>query len=127
MFIKKMENRNFNVCAKATASQKLIYRKIAEQEGLSLSEWIVTVLDLYVENNLTKKQPFKHKVESLSKEEVLKNRSSAYQFIDFDKIENVNKKNEFMEKLSDNFFYRALLLILFYFVIRIFVSFAFNL
>jgi len=32
-------------------------------------------------------EPFKHKVEVLSKEEILANRSNAYEFIDFDKKE----------------------------------------
>ena len=32
-------------------------------------------------------EPFKHKVEVLSKEEILTNRSNAYEFIDFDKQE----------------------------------------
>ena len=32
-------------------------------------------------------EPFKHKVEVLSKEEILANRSNAYEFIDFDKQE----------------------------------------
>jgi hypothetical protein len=46
----KNENfRNFNVCGKATASQKEIYRKKAAEAGLSLSEWIVTTLDIYLE------------------------------------------------------------------------------
>jgi hypothetical protein len=46
--------RNFNVSAKATAIQKQNYRKNAKKEGLSLSEWIVTVLDLYLEQDNTK-------------------------------------------------------------------------
>jgi len=50
-------SRNFNVTAKATASQKENYRKKAEQEGLSLSEWIVTVLDLYIEGHEAKGEP----------------------------------------------------------------------
>jgi hypothetical protein len=36
-------------------------------------------------NKDPKQAPFKHKVESLSTEEVLANRSNAYEFIDFDK------------------------------------------
>jgi hypothetical protein len=51
-----MENRNFTVSCKATASQKESYRKKSEQEGLSLSEWIVTILDLYIEKNQIKEQ-----------------------------------------------------------------------
>jgi hypothetical protein len=43
--------RNFNVSAKATAIQKQNYRKNAKKEGLSLSEWIVTVLDLHLEQD----------------------------------------------------------------------------
>jgi hypothetical protein len=49
MFNKKF--RNFNVTAKATALQKENYRKNAKKEGLSLSEWIVTVLDLHLDQN----------------------------------------------------------------------------
>ena len=59
MFNKKF--RNFNVTAKATAFQKENYRKNAKKEGLSLSEWIVTVLDLYLDQNnikITRKKSF---------------------------------------------------------------------
>lgn len=42
-------------------------------------------------NNNPKKAPFKHKVESLSKEEILANRSNAYEFINFDKIETLEE------------------------------------
>lgn len=38
-----------------------------------------------------KQEPFKHKVESLSKEEVLSNRSNAYEFINFDKQETLEE------------------------------------
>ena len=40
---------------------------------------------------LPKEEPFKHKVEVLSKEEILANRSNAYEFIDFDKQETLNE------------------------------------
>ena len=36
-------------------------------------------------------EPFKHKVEALSKEEIISNRSNAYQFIDFDKQKTVEE------------------------------------
>jgi hypothetical protein len=36
-------------------------------------------------------EPFKHKVEVLSKEEILANRSNAYEFIDFDKQETTSE------------------------------------
>jgi hypothetical protein len=53
----KNENfRNFNVCGKATAIQKEIYRKKAEEAGLSLSEWIVTTLDIYLEQEKIKEK-----------------------------------------------------------------------
>lgn len=53
----KNENfRNFNVCGKATASQKEIYRKKADEAGLSLSEWIVTALDIYLEQEELKER-----------------------------------------------------------------------
>ena len=50
-------------------------------------------------NKDPKQAPFKHKVESLSTEEVLANRSDAYEFIDFDKQETleevaIQKRNE---------------------------------
>jgi hypothetical protein len=44
--------KNFNVCGKATASQKEIYRKKAEEAGLSLSEWTISRLDLYLEQEM---------------------------------------------------------------------------
>ena len=46
--------RNFNVSAKATARQKENYRKNAKKQGLTLSEWIVTVLDLHLDQNTIK-------------------------------------------------------------------------
>jgi hypothetical protein len=53
----KNENfRNFNVCGKATASQKQLYRKKADEAGLSLSEWIVTTLDIYLEQEKIKEK-----------------------------------------------------------------------
>jgi hypothetical protein len=53
----KNENfRNFNVCGKATASQKEIYRKKADEAGLTLSEWIVTTLDIYLEQEKIKER-----------------------------------------------------------------------
>ena len=48
--------RNFNVCGKATASQKEIYRKKAEEAGLSLSEWTISRLDLYLEQEMLKEK-----------------------------------------------------------------------
>jgi hypothetical protein len=36
-------------------------------------------------------EPFKHKVEVLSKEEILANRSNAYEFIDFDNQETLEE------------------------------------
>lgn len=57
----KNENfRNFNVCGKATASQKEIYRKKAQEAGLSLSEWIVTTLDIYLEQEKLKEKKKNH-------------------------------------------------------------------
>ncbi len=52
--------RNFNVSAKATARQKENYRKNAKIQGLTLSEWIVTVLDLHLEQNKIKTLREKH-------------------------------------------------------------------
>lgn len=64
----KNENfRNFNVCGKATASQKEIYRKKAQDSGLSLSEWIVTTLDIYLEQEELKER---------NKNQVYRNRNS---------------------------------------------------
>ena len=45
-------------------------------------------------------EPFKHKVEVLSKEEILANRSNAYEFIDFDKQETLE---EVAKKYFNNF------------------------
>jgi len=39
----------------------------------------------------SKKQPFKHKVETIPAEEILANRSNAYEFIDFDKQETLHE------------------------------------
>ena len=51
----KNENfRNFNVCGKATASQKKIYSEKAKKAGISLSEWTVSVLDMYIEQETQK-------------------------------------------------------------------------
>jgi hypothetical protein len=61
----KNENfRNFNVCGKATASQKELYRKKADEAGLSLSEWTVTILDLYLQQERAKE---KERIERKSK------------------------------------------------------------
>jgi hypothetical protein len=97
-----MKNRNITLSCKANASQKESYQRKAEQEGLSLSEWIVTVLDLYLEKNPTKKEPFKHKFQSIPIEEILANRSKAYKFIDFDEDVNpLNIKKAEMQKLHN--------------------------
>ncbi|WP_353083313.1 hypothetical protein [Flavobacterium sp.] len=53
--------RNFNVCGKATASQKEIYRKKAEEAGLSLSEWTISRLDLYLEQEMLKEKKNKQR------------------------------------------------------------------
>lgn len=53
--------RNFNVCGKATASQKEIYRKKAEEAGLSLSEWIISRLDLYLEKEMLEEKKEKQR------------------------------------------------------------------
>ncbi len=52
-----MENnfRNYTVCAKVSASQKKIYAQVAAKEGLSLSEWIGTTLDISVQEKYFKK------------------------------------------------------------------------
>lgn len=47
-----------------------------------------------------KQEPFKHKVEVLSKEEIIANRSNAYEFIDFDKQETLE---EVAERLTNDF------------------------
>ena len=51
-------------------------------------------------NKDPKQAPFKHKVESLSTEEVLANRSNAYEFIDFDKQKTLE---EAAEKIYNEF------------------------
>lgn len=43
-------------------------------------------------------EPFKHKVEVLSKEEILANRSNAYEFIDFDKQETLEELKKWREE-----------------------------
>jgi hypothetical protein len=53
-------------------------------------------------NTNPKKAPLKHKVQSIPKEEILANRSNAYEFIDFDKQETLE---EVAENYVDNFEY----------------------
>ena len=52
-----------------------------------------------------KQESFKHKVEVLSKEEILENRSNAYEFIDFDKqetLEEAAEKYSILESTPEN-------------------------
>lgn len=64
----KNENfRNYNVCSKVTASQKKLYTELARKEGLSLSEWIGSKLDISIEKlNLfeTKKIEMKNEIQN---------------------------------------------------------------
>jgi hypothetical protein len=46
-------------------------------------------------------EPFKHKVEVLSKEEILANRSNAYEFIDFDKQERMYSEEDLKSAFLD--------------------------
>jgi hypothetical protein len=53
-----MENqdfRNYNVCAKVTANQKKLYKELASKEGLSLSEWLGSRIDMSIENEIISK------------------------------------------------------------------------
>lgn len=53
---------------------------------------------------IPKEEPFKHKVKSLSKEEVLANRSNAYEFFDFDKQKTLEEKlDEIVSKEPSKF------------------------
>lgn len=45
-------------------------------------------------NTNPKKAPFKHKIQSIPKEEILENRSNAYEFIDFDKQETLEEASD---------------------------------
>jgi len=66
--------RNFNVCGKATASQKKLYTEKAVKEGISLSEWIVSTLDISIEKeNLlkTRKNEIKRQSDYVKQEELL--------------------------------------------------------
>ena len=50
-----MENqdfRNYTVCAKVTANQKKMYIELATKEGLSLSEWLGSRIDMSIENEI---------------------------------------------------------------------------
>lgn len=64
----KNENfRNYNVCSKVTASQKKLYTELARKEGLSLSEWIGSKLDISIEKlNLfeTRKIEMKNEIQN---------------------------------------------------------------
>jgi hypothetical protein len=44
-----------------------------------------------------KKSPFKHKVEAIPAEEILANRSNAYEFIDFDKQERMYSEEDMLK------------------------------
>ena len=48
-----------------------------------------------------KQEPFKHKVEVLSKEEIIANRSNAYEFIDFDKQETLELEKTPLQQLDE--------------------------
>jgi hypothetical protein len=48
-----------------------------------------------------KKSPFKHKVEAIPAEEILANRSNAYEFIDFDKQETLEEVAERLLNLNE--------------------------
>lgn len=53
-----MENpdfRNYNVCAKVTANQKKLYIELASKAGLSLSEWLGSRIDMYIEDEIISK------------------------------------------------------------------------
>lgn len=67
--------RNYNISAKVTAFQKKVYSEQANKEGISLSEWIGSVLDLYIQKHQFKTQEQKkisrtnylHQIEKLEK------------------------------------------------------------
>ena len=40
-------NRTITICAKVTPNEKLRYTKIAESHGISFSEWIASILNMY--------------------------------------------------------------------------------
>ena len=70
-----------------------MYKIIIPKEELCehFTPTIGCIKDVCSCNKDPKHAPFKHKVESLSTEEVLANRSNAYEFIDFDKQETLEE------------------------------------
>ena len=50
--MKTQDFRNYGISAKVTARQRKLYLELAEQAGLSLSEWIGSTIDMSIENDL---------------------------------------------------------------------------
>jgi hypothetical protein len=40
-------NRTITICAKVTPNEKIRYTKIAKSHGISISEWIASILNMY--------------------------------------------------------------------------------
>jgi Ni,Fe-hydrogenase I large subunit len=102
----KNENfRNFNVCGKATASQKKLYSEKAKKAGISLSEWIVSVLDMYIEKETEKemkKNQRKYEPNSISFEKLVdyprrKIQSESKEVILNSSVTNIALKREIQE------------------------------
>ena len=89
--IEKIINPSISV-KESYYSYKIIIPK--EEPCEHFTPTIGCIKDVCSCNKEPKKAPFKHKVESLSTEEVLANRSDAYEFIDFDKQETVEEAAE---------------------------------
>lgn len=67
------------------------FHKTKEELCEHFTPTIGCIKDVCSCNKDPKKPPFKHEVESLSTEEVLANRSNAYEFIDFEKKETLEE------------------------------------
>lgn len=94
--MKNEDCRNFNVCGKATASQKEIYRKKAQEAGLTLSEWIVTTLDIYLEQEKLRERKKKQVVRNQNNErkEIVYYSYKESMFQNLNARNNVNQNSE---------------------------------
>ena len=81
--------RIYNVCSKVTASQKKRYTELAQKEGLSLSEWISSTIEISIENK------FKNRV----LKDDLKNLNNI---VKRENIINYNKGGEVKKMFIDN-------------------------
>lgn len=96
----------FDECFELQKQQSLELIELTTQlKSVSTANWKIAEIECiniynhyYNDIIILKEEPFKHKVEVLSKEEILANRSNAYDFIDFDKQETLEKLKRWKEE-----------------------------